>query len=81
MPVGKGPGGLQSRQQVAAAQQQRRQPGGAGSQGSGGGASMTAADAQAAVAANLARLSNARKAPTQEGHEQVSADALRRAKS
>ena len=74
VPVGKAPGGLQSRQQIASAQQRRR-PGGASSAGSGGGASsasMTPADAQAAVAANLARLSNARKAAGEAGHDQVS---------
>jgi len=71
VPVGKA-GGLQSRQDVAA--QRRRRPGaangtGAGSMGSGGG--MSAADAQAAVAANLARLSAARKAAAEEAPEEV----------
>jgi hypothetical protein len=69
--VGKAPGGLQSRQQIAAVQQ-RQQLGGAGNAVNDGGASMTPADAQAAVAANLARLANARKAAGQAVDEQVS---------
>ena len=73
VPVGKAPGGLQSRQHIAA--QRRRLPGaapnGRGAASVGGGGGMSAADAQAAVAANLARLSNARKATAEEGTEEV----------
>ena len=70
VPVGKAPGGLQSRQDVAA--QRRRPPGSAnGARTVNGSGGMSAADAQAAVAANLARLSNARKAAAEEGPGEV----------
>ena len=72
VPVGKAPGGLQSRHDVAA--QLRRRPGAANGKRAaimGGGGGMSAADAQAAVATNLARLSKARNAAAEEGSEEV----------
>ena len=72
VPVGKAPGGLQSRQDVAA--QRRRSLGAASGAGTAanGSSGMSTVDAQAAVAASLTRLSNARKAAAAESPAEVS---------